>query len=62
MSERDQDRADLEESRRALASAKTAAIETDVAIANLTEASDSVRNVVEPNGYVLRFRELLRGA
>lgn len=62
MSDRDLDRADLAESRRALADAKTAAVETDEIIATLTEASDHIRTVLEPNGYVNRFRLLLRGA
>jgi len=62
MSDREEDRADLDASRRALADAKTAAVETDEIIASLTEASDNIRAVLEPNGYVNRFRMLLRGA
>ena len=62
MNERDDDRADLNASRAALAAARTGAVETDAAIADLRATSDRIQSVVEPNGYVLRFRELLRGA
>lgn len=56
------ERADLEEARRALAAAETASVETDLAAASLAKVSESIRLQVEPNGYVLRFRAMLRGA
>jgi len=62
MTDRENDRADLEEARRALLAAETAAVETDAAIASLTEVSSEIRRTLEPNGYVLRFRAVLRGA
>lgn len=62
MTDRDQDRADVEEARRALAAAETASVETDAAITKLTTVSEDIRRTLEPNGYVLRFRAVLRGA
>jgi hypothetical protein len=62
MSDHENDRADVEEARRALAAAETAAIETDAVIASLAEVSSEIRRQLEPNGYVLRFRAVLRGA
>lgn len=62
MSDRDQDRADLDESAAALAAARTASVRTDTVISELQHASAEIVSIVEPNGYVTRFRELLRGA
>lgn len=62
MTDSDDARDDLEEARRALAAAETASVETDLAAASLARVSESIRLQVEPNGYVLRFREMLRGA
>lgn len=62
MNERDDDRADLVAAEKALAQAKTSAIQTDAVLARLRKTSADINSVVEPNGYVFRFRELLRGA
>ena len=62
MSDRDQDRDDLDKAREAVAAAKTAAVRTDVVIASLQRANAEISSTVEPNGYVTRFRALLRGA
>lgn len=62
MTKRDEDRADLDASRAAVEAARTASIQTSAAVAVLHEARDRIQNVIEPNGYVSRFREILRGA
>lgn len=62
MSERDQDRADLDKAREAVVAAETASVKTDVAVASLQRANAEITSIVEPNGYVTRFRLLLRGA
>lgn len=56
------ERDDLEEARRALAAAETAAVATGRTVAAAVRVGESIRLQVEPNGYVLRFREMLRGA
>lgn len=62
MTERDEDQANLEKSRKALADAKTANVETDKVLEELHRTSVGIRIVVERNGYVDRFREMIRGA
>ena len=62
MSERDQDREDLDKAHEAVAAAEIATAETDVVIASLQRANAEITSIVEPNGYVTRFRLLLRGA
>ena len=62
MTERDEDREGLEQSRKALADAKSANEETDKVLEELHRTSVGIRIVVERNGYVDRFREMIRGA
>jgi len=61
MSEFDPDRADLEASRRALAAARSAQAKAEESLERLHRTSRDIRVVVERNGYVDRFREMIRG-
>jgi hypothetical protein len=61
MTDQENDRADLEEARRALVAAETASVETDAAIAKLSAVGSEIRRTLQPNGYVTRFRAVLRG-
>lgn len=62
MSERDKDREDLAASKRAVEDAETATGEIDKILASIHRSSAAITSVVQPNGYVQRFREMLRGA
>lgn len=62
MTERDMDREELEESRKAFEQAKAANAEADSALADVHRTSLGIRVIVERNGYVDRFRQMLRGA
>lgn len=62
MTEKDRDELDLFEARKAQAEANFAETKVDAIVASVNRASDGVRTIVERNGYVERFRELLRGA
>lgn len=62
MTERDQDRAELEASREAIRTAKINAVKTDAAVETLHRTSEEIRSVVQPNGYLERFRAMIRGA
>lgn len=62
MSEQDKDLSDLSESKQALTEARKSAVMADVAVASLHQTSTEIRIIVRENGYVTRFRELLRGA
>jgi hypothetical protein len=52
----------LEESRRALDRARRANADADATLEELHRTSVGIRVVVERNGYVDRFRKVLRGA
>lgn len=62
MTERDQDRAELEASREALRTAKINAVKVDAVVESIHRSSAEIRTIVEANGYVDRFRRVLRGA
>lgn len=62
MSEQDRDQADLSESKQALTEARKSAVMADAALASLHQTSAEIRSIVKENGYVTRFRTLLRGA
>lgn len=55
------DRDDLERARKAVASAETAAVETDGVIAALHKTTAEIVSLTQPNGYVNRFRKVVRG-
>lgn len=62
MNEHDDDQKALEESRKALARAQEANAEADAMLEELHRTSNGIRVMVERNGYVDRFRQMLRGA
>ncbi|UYL87153.1 hypothetical protein QEH40_gp32 [Microbacterium phage OscarSo] len=62
MSEHDENVEDLREARRALEEAQSAATRTASAVGRAKRASRNITALVEPNGYVERFRTMLRGA
>lgn len=62
MNDRDDDRKALQESREALARAQEANAEADAMLEELHRTSVGIRVMVERNGYVDRFRKVLRGA
>lgn len=62
MSQRDRDRADLAAAKRAVKDAEQSTAEIEITIAAAHETGESIRSLVARNGYVDRFRELLRGA
>jgi hypothetical protein len=62
MTERDDDKEVLEESRKALERARRANADADATLEELHRTSIGIRVVVERNGYVDRFRKVLRGA
>lgn len=62
MTERDEGRDELEESRKAVAQARASSVEADAAIEEIHRTSVGIRVIVERNGYVDRFRKVLRGA
>lgn len=62
MSEQDKDRSDLSESKQALSEARKSAVKADVAVASLHQTTSEIRLIVKENGYVTRFRALLKGA
>ena len=61
MSEFDPDRADLEASRKALAAAQVAREKAEASLAALRRTSSGIRVLTDRNGYVDRFREMIRG-
>jgi len=62
MSERDDDDAELQASREALQTAKLSAVKVDAAAQIVHKASAEIQTIVDRNGYVDRFRLILRGA
>ena len=62
MTDKERDELELFEARKAHAAAQSASTRTDAAAATLHRASDGIRTIVDRNGYVERFRQLLRGA
>lgn len=62
MSERDDDRLETIEAQRAIAAAKLASAKTEASLASIHRAGSDIRLIVERNGYVDRFRAILRGA
>lgn len=62
MTEKDRDQAEVAESRKALREAEVSAVKADLIITSLHQTGNDIRSIVERNGYVDRFRQLLRGA
>lgn len=62
MSQHDKDRADLAASKKAVKAAEESTAEIDVALSAAQRTSEDIQLLVQRNGYVDRFRELLRGA
>lgn len=62
MTERDEDREELRKAREALRTAQMSAVGADAAAAAIHRSSEEIRSIVERNGYVDRFRLMLRGA
>jgi hypothetical protein len=62
MSEFDEDRAELERARKARLAAAVSSEKTDKTLDDLHKTSIGIRVVVEKNGYLTRFREVIRGA
>lgn len=60
--ELERDRVELVEAVKALHTAEIGAVRTDAAVATIHRASADIQTIVSRNGYVARFRELLRGA
>ena len=61
MTERDEDRAELIESKKALAAARRSTAATEIVAQTIHQTGADIRSAIQPNGYVTRFRELLRG-
>lgn len=61
MSEQEQDKIELEEAKRAVHTAQIAAVQTDAAAAQIHRSSSEIQAIVERNGYVDRFRRVIRG-
>lgn len=61
MTDKDRDELELFEARRALQEANFAETQTRAIVGAARAASSGVRTIVERNGYVERFRGLLRG-
>lgn len=59
--QRDDER-ELNEARQARKAADKAAVKTEAVVGVLHRASDGIGVIVDRNGYLERFRELLRGA
>jgi hypothetical protein len=62
MTDKDRDELDLYEARKALAETQFAETSVNAVVGAAKRGSREVRSIVERNGYVDRFRELLRGA
>lgn len=60
--DRDDDELDLNEARQALADAQFAEVQVGAVVRAARYGSEGVRTIVEKNGYVERFRALLKGA
>lgn len=58
----DDDKVEQREAEKALETAKIGAVKTDAAVATIHRANADIRAIVDRNGYVDRFRSLLRGA
>lgn len=61
MTDRENDRAALEAARRAVEDAKTSTGEIQGLLADIHESRVAISTVVQPNGYVRRFRQILQG-
>ena len=59
---REEDELEIFESRKAIADAEFASVKTDAAVASVHRAADEIRSIVRRDGYVDRFREMLKGA
>lgn len=55
------DRDELDEARKALVAAETALAQTEAAASSARSARDGIRRIVERNGYVSRFRDMIQG-
>lgn len=62
MTEHDRDKAEIAESVQAVRTARIGAVRTDAVAESAHRAVADIRSTVEENGYLDRFRLLLRGA
>lgn len=62
MNEFDDDRAELERARKARLDAASESEKADKTLDDLHRTSVGIRVVVDKNGYLTRFREMIRGA
>lgn len=62
MDQRNDHSAEIEESRKALEQAKASSAEADHLMDEVHRTSLGIRVIVDRNGYVDRFRKILRGA
>ena len=61
MTEREEDELDLFEARKALQEAEFAKVQTTAMIGAANRASAGIRTIVQKNGYVERFRQVIQG-
>lgn len=61
MSDIDDDKAELEAAREALRTAQINSVRADAAVASIHRSSAEIQTIVERNGYVDRFRKMIRG-
>lgn len=60
--DRDTDAREALEAKRAIERAKLGAIRTERSVASIHQTGGEIRSIVNRNGYVDRFRAVLRGA
>lgn len=61
MLEHDEDKAEIEAAREALQTAKIAAVQADVLVTKIHRSSVEIQTIVQRNGYVDRFRQVIGG-
>lgn len=61
MTEHDDDKAELDAARKAVQTAKLNIVKVDAAAASVHRTSSKIQTIVEKNGYVDRFRQMIRG-
>lgn len=62
MTEREEDHAEVEAAREAVRTAMRNARKTDAVLESIHRSSAEIRTIAQANGYVSRFRQVLRGA
>lgn len=61
MTEHDEDQAELAAARRAIHAAQMGTVRTDAVVNAIHSSSKQINSIVQANGYVNRFRQVLRG-